>query len=445
VSDLLAARTLMALSLAFHIVFAVVGMAMPLLVAIAEWRWLRTGDAVWLDLCKRWSKGVAILFAVGAVSGTGLSFQLGLLWPRFMQQAGPVIGLPFAMEGFAFFLEAIALGLYLYGWDRLRPRVHLATGVGVLVAGVASGVFVIAANAWMNQPTGCRFENGRFVDIDPVAAMCNPMWLPQALHMVLAAFAAVGFGTAGAHAWALLRCPGSVLHRRALAVALWVGGVAAALVPLSGDLLAKRVAVLQPIKLAAMEGMFASEQPAALRLGGWPDEAAGVTHGAIELPSVLSWLAHGDWNARVQGLNEFPREHWPPVAVTHVAFQVMVAAGTAMLTIAAVAAWLALRRRRRALAERRWFLKLVLLGAPLGIVAIEAGWVVTEVGRQPWIVQGVLRTADAVTPAPHVVTSLVVFVLLYGLLFAVSFRLLRAHVFRSLEATTGSPRGELDG
>lgn len=431
-TDLLAARTLMALSLAFHIVFAVVGMAMPLLMVIAEWRWLRTGDAVWLELCKRWAKGVAILFAVGAVSGTALSFQLGLLWPGFMQKAGPVIGLPFALEGFAFFLEAIGLGLYLYGWQRLRPRVHLAAGVVVLVSGVASGVFVVAANAWMNLPIGCRYENGRFVDIDPIAAMATPMWLPQALHMVLAAFAAVGFGVAGVHAWALLRRPDSSLHRRALGLALAIGGVAAVLVPMSGDLLAKRVAVLQPVKLAAMEGVFASEQPAALRLGGWPDEAAGVTHFAIEIPGMLSWLAHGDFDARVEGLHEFPRDQWPPVAVTHVAFQVMVIAGGLMVAVAALAAWLRLRRRE--FAARRWFLWLVFASSPLGIVAIEAGWVVTEVGRQPWIVQGILRTTDVVTPAPNVAASLVLFVCLYGLLFAVSFRLLHRHVGRSVEA-----------
>src|SRR5688572_5880004 len=413
----------MALSLAFHIVFAVVGMAMPLLMVFAEWRWLRTGDPVWLDLCKRWSKGVAILFAVGAVSGTGLSFQLGLLWPGFMRVCGPVIGLPFALEGFAFFLEAICLGLYLYGWERLRPRVHLAAGVVVLLAGVASGVFVVAANAWMNQPAGARWDGARFTDVDPVAAMNNPMWWPQALHMVLAAFAAVGFGVAGVHAWSLLRGGHRLLHARALVAALWVGGVAAALVPLSGDWLAKRVAALQPVKLAAMEGVFASEQPAALRLLGWPDEEARTTRGAIEIPRLLSWLAHGDGSARVQGLNEFPREHWPPVAVTHVAFQVMIGAGTLMVAIAGIAAVLALRRGE--LASRRWFLRVLVLGAPLGIVATEAGWIVTEVGRQPWIVQGVLRTADTVTPQRGLVLPLIGFVLLYLLLLLVVVRLVR--------------------
>jgi cytochrome d ubiquinol oxidase subunit I len=430
-TDLLAARALMAMSLAFHIVFAAVGMAMPLLMVSAEWRWLRTGDPLWLELCKRWSKGVAILFAVGAVSGTVLSFELGLLWPGFMARAGPVIGLPFAMEGFAFFLEAICLGLYLYGWRRIGPVAHLLAGTGVLIAGLASGVFVIAANAWMNQPTGCRFVDGRFVDIDPLAAMANPMWLPQAAHMCLAAFAAVGFGAAGVHAGLLVRHPDHPLHRRALAVALWIGGVAAVLVPFSGDLLAKRVAVLQPVKLAAMEGLFQSEQPAALRLGGWPDEDAAVTRGALEIPGLLGFLAHGDSRARVQGLDGFPRELWPPVAITHVAFQVMVVIGTFLVLLTAAAAFGALRRRP--LAHQRWLLRVLAISAPLGFVAIEAGWVVTEVGRQPWIVQGVLLTRDAVTPMPHLAVPFVAFALLYALLSAVVFRLLRRHVFQSVE------------
>jgi len=320
-SDLLAARLLMAMSLAFHILFAATGIAMPLFMVIAEGRWLRTRDPEWLDLCKRWAKGTAILFAVGAVSGTVLSFQLGLLWPGFMRQAGPVIGLPFAMEGFAFFLEAICLGLYLYGWKKLRPRVHLLTGVGVLAAGVASGVFVVAANAWMNGPTGCRREGDQFVDVDPIAAMCNPMWLPQAAHMLLATFLAVGFAVAGVHALMLLREPGGtlhrpslhrpllhrpLLHRRALNVALWIGGTAAIVLPLSGDVLAKRVAELQPVKLAAMEGLFASEQPAGMRIGGWPDEEAGVTRWSIEIPYLLSFLAFGDPHAKVRGLEFFP-------------------------------------------------------------------------------------------------------------------------------------------
>lgn len=434
-TDLLAARSQMAMSLAFHIVFAAVGIAMPLLMVLAERRWRRTGDALYLDLAKRWSKGTAIMFAVGAVSGTVLSFELGLLWPEFMEHAGPVIGMPFSMEGFAFFLEAIFLGLYLYGWQRLRPGAHLAAGVGVLIAGTASGVFVVAANGWMNQPTGFTLVDGRFTDIDPVAAMLNPMWLPQAAHMTIAAFLAVGFAVAGVHALLLLRQPASELHRRALGIALAVGGVAAVAMPLSGDLLAKRVAVTQPVKLAAMEGQFHTEAPAPLRLGGIPDEDAGETRFAIEIPRMLSFLAHGDFSAEVRGLEEFPRDEWPPVAITHIAFQIMVAIGGLLLAVT-VLGWV-LAWRRGPLADRRWYLKLLVACAPLGFVAIEAGWTVTEVGRQPWIIHGIMRTSEAVTPMPNLIVPFTTFTLLYILLAAVVWRLMRRHVFQSVEAPRG--------
>src|SRR5918992_1516832 len=196
-SDLLAARSQMAISLAFHIIFAVVGIAMPVLMVIAERRWQRTGDAVALELARRWAKGTAILFAVGAVSGTVLSFELGLLWPRFMEHAGPIIGMPFSLEGFAFFTEAIFLGIYLYGWDRISPRAHLRSGVAVAVSGAASGIFVVTANSWVKSPAGFDLGGGRPVNIDPIAAMLNPMAFQQTLHMTLAAYAATGFAVAG--------------------------------------------------------------------------------------------------------------------------------------------------------------------------------------------------------------------------------------------------------
>src|SRR3954451_9919142 len=224
-SDLLAARSQMALSLAFHIIFAEVGIAMPLMMTIAEWRWLRTGDEVYLDLAKRWAKGTAVLFAVGAVSGTVLSFELGLLWPGFMRYAGPLIGMPFSLEGFAFFLEAIFLGVYLYGWERVGPRAHLAAGGVVAASGAASAVFVVLVNAWMNTPVGFTLDAaGNFVNIDPVTAMRSPAAFQQALHMLLASCAATGMAVAGVHAWMLLRGAAPAFHRRALTLALCVGG-----------------------------------------------------------------------------------------------------------------------------------------------------------------------------------------------------------------------------
>ena len=280
-TDLLAARSQMAMSLGFHIIFAIVGIGMPALMVLAERRWMRTGDEVSLELARRWAKGTAILFAVGAVSGTVLSFELGLLWPSFMEWAGPIIGMPFSLEGFAFFTEAIFLGIYLYGWDRISPRAHLLAGVIVLASGVASGIFVVIANAWMNTPAGFELVNGRPVNIDPIAAMLTPAAFPQTLHMTLAAFVATGFVVAGIHAFMLLRHPGNPFHRRALAIALSVGAPAAILQPISGDISAKYVAEWQPVKLAAMEAQFRTERGAPLRIGGIPNVATRETPYAI--------------------------------------------------------------------------------------------------------------------------------------------------------------------
>src|SRR5918999_1509358 len=246
--DLLAARSQMAMSLAFHIIFAAIGIAMPLLMIIAEWKWLRSKDEIYLELAKRWAKGTAILFAVGAVSGTVLSFELGLLWPGFMEAAGPIIGMPFSLEGFAFFTEAIFLGVYLYGRNRISARAHLWVGILVAVSGAASGIFVVIANAWMNAPTGFRLVDGRITDIDPVAGMLNPKAFQQTLHMTLAAYAATGFAVAGIHAFLLLFDRDNAFHRRALSAALMVGAPAALVQPISGDLSAKAVARVQPAK-----------------------------------------------------------------------------------------------------------------------------------------------------------------------------------------------------
>ena len=410
-TDLLAARAQMAMSLGFHMVFAVVGMGMPLLMVLAERRFLRGRDPLDRDLARRWARGTAIMFAVGAVSGTVLSFELGLLWPGFMALAGPIVGMPFSLEGFAFFLEAIFLGIYLYGWERVSPRAHWLAGVMVLISGTASAAFVLCANAWMNTPRGFTLApDGSLLSVDPFAAMWTPAALPEILHMTLAAFATVGFAVAGIHAFMLLRHPGDALHRRALGLALAVGGVFAGLQPLSGDLAAKHVAKHQPAKLAAMEAHWDTDRCVGLSLGGWPDQQAEVTRYSLAIPCGLSFLAFGDPDAEIKGLKDFPRADRPPVAVTHVAFQIMVACGMAMLAVAAIAAYRRLRGRDLA---APWFLRLLVLSAPLGMIAIEAGWTVTEVGRQPWVVQDILRTADAVTPMPHLVVPFTTFTLLY--------------------------------
>jgi cytochrome d ubiquinol oxidase subunit I len=430
--DLLAARSQMAMSLGFHIVFAVVGIGLPALMVIAEWRWIRTGDGVYLELAKRWSKGAAILFAVGAVSGTVLSFELGLLWPGFMRFAGSIIGMPFSLEGFAFFTEAIFLGIYLYGWNRVSRGAHLFAGIVVAVSGVLSGIFVVIANAWMNTPAGFTMVGGNAVDVRPFMAMANAAAFPETLHMTLAAYAGTGLTVAGIHAVAILRGNASAFHRRALAIALALGAPAAILQPLSGDVSARSAAVHQPAKLAALEAHFETRRGAPLHIGGWPDVDERVTRWAIRIPHGLSLLAFHDPNAEVKGLDTVPRDQWPPVAIVHVAFQIMVALGTIMAFVSVWALWRWWRGRAiDAVVDDRRLLRAIALVTPMGFLALEAGWTVTEVGRQPWIVHGVLRTADAVTPMPGLVVPFLVFTLLYLLLGVIVVYLLRQQIVRA--------------
>ena len=414
-TDLLAARTQMAMSLGFHIVFAAIGIAMPVLMAAAEWRWLTKGDVDGLTLAQRWSKGTAILFAVGAVSGTVLSFELGLLWPKFMERAGPSIGPLFALEGFAFFTEAIFMGIYLYGWSRITPRVHFISGLIVAVSGVASAFFVISVNAWMNGPSELHPMREA---IDPFAPLWHPAAWHEFGHMLLAAFAATGFLVAGIHAWLLLQDPQSRLHRLALTIALVVGGIPALLQPLSGDLIARAVAVHQPAKLAAMEALFQTEAGADFVLGGIPDAATRTIPYGVHVPHGLSLLLHGDPTAEVIGLDRFPREDWPPVAVVHIAFQLMVGCGMLMAAMALWSGWKAVKSKG-AIEEDRRLLYALIATAPLGLLAIEAGWVVTEVGRQPWIIYHIMRTSEAVTPMPGLWIPMATFSFLYLVLAGV--------------------------
>jgi len=455
-TDLLAARSQMAVSLAFHIVFAALGIALPVLMCVAEWRARRTGDLGYRALAKRWAKGTAILFAVGAVSGTVLSFELGLLWPTFMARSGASIGLAFSLEGFAFFTEAIFLGIYLYGWDRVPPRAHLVSGIVVAVSGTLSGVFVVFVNAWMNAPTGFTLApDGTLVGVNPWGAFASPAGPAQVLHMILAAYAATGMAVAGVHALLLRRRAtredpvAAAFHRRALGVALLVGAPAMMLQPISGHYSAATVARVQPAKLAALEGHWTTMRGAPLRIGGWPDEKKQETRWAIEIPYGLSLLAFDDPHALVRGLDSVPPRDRPPVLVTHLAFQTMVGLGSLSALVAAWALWALVQsaRARRAgrpgpgLAGRPRLLLALGIMAPAGFVAIEAGWVVTEVGRQPWIVQGVLRTAHAVTPMPGLVVPFLAFTLLYVFLAAVVVWLLR----RQIDATERTGPGRLTG
>jgi cytochrome d ubiquinol oxidase subunit I len=433
VDGLIYARAQMGVSLAFHIAFAAAGVGLPLLMVLAELMHQRTGDPDYLELSKRMAKGTSILFAVGAVSGTVLSFELGLLWPHFMGAFGGVVGLPFALEGFAFFTEAIFLGLFLYGRTRISPRLHLLSGVAVLLSGTLSAAFVTMVNACMNVPAGFTWRGGKAVDLDPIAAMFSPAWPHEALHVVLSSFEATAMGLAAIHAAVLLKHPGSTLFRKAFGLTLAVASISAVLQPLSGDLSARHVAREEPWKLAAMEGLFHTERGAALRLGGIADEATGEMRHAVEIPHGLSLLAFHDPNAEVKGLETVPRDEWPPVAKVHLSFEVMVGAGSALAALGALAALLAWRAR--GVPVQRWFLRAVVGAGPLGLIALEAGWLVTEWGRQPWVMHGAMRTSEAATPFPYLAAPFWLFGAIYVFL-AVSVLYLLWNQLRSAPLET---------
>jgi cytochrome d ubiquinol oxidase subunit I len=423
-NDFIAARSQMAISLGFHIIYSCIGMVMPVFMAISHYKWLKTGNPVYKHVTQAWSKGVAIFFATGAVSGTILSFELGLLWPKFMEHAGPIFGMPFSLEGVAFFIEAIALGFFLYGWNKLNKWFHWITGIMVGVSGILSGILVVSANSWMNNPSGFDFINGQYLNIDPVKAMFNGSWFSEALHMTLAAFSATGFAVAGIHALMIARKQNILFHTTAFKIAIVFGAVAAILQPFSGDISAKNAAKNQPAKLAAMEAYFHTVPYSPLVIGGIPDTAAQKVNYGIEIPGLLSFLVYDNVKEEVKGLDVIPKQNQPNITVTHLAFELMIAIGTAMMGLGLLY-FLALWKKRNWL-TKNWFLKLFILATPFGFIAVEAGWTVTEVGRQPWIIQGIMRTSEAVTPMPGIQYSFYLFTIVYFILsVAVIFLLSR--------------------
>ena len=411
--NVIAARAQMEVSLAFHMIFAALGIGLPLLMVLAEGVWLRTGREHYRALARKWAKATALTFAVGAVSGTALSFELGLLWPRFMALAGGVVGPAFALEGYAFFVEAIFIGLYFYGWERLSPRAHWLAGVAVAVSGAISGVLVVAANAWMQTPNGFRAVGGRLTAVDPLAPFKARAWLDMALHSTLSCYVATAFAVGGVYAVGQLKGRRDQYHRSGLGIALALGAVVAVLQPLSGDISARRVAATQPVKLAAAEALFRTQRGAPLLVGGIPDPEAAQTHLGIEVPYLLSLLATHDPQGEVKGLDVAPRAQWPNVLVTHTAFDIMVGCGT-LLALCGVLYWLVRRRRRDSgLLDPPWLLALLVLASPLGLLALEAGWFVTEVGRQPWIIYQLMPTAAGATPVTQVPITFFGFTVLY--------------------------------
>ena len=423
---LTAARWQMGLSLAFHMVFAAIGIGLPLMLVIVEGAYLRTGREHYKRLAKKWAKVTGLLFAVGAVSGTALSFELGLLWPRYMEITGAVVGHIFALEGYAFFIEAIFIGLYLYGWDKLKPRAHWLCGVVIAISGALSGWFILGVNAWMQLPVGFeRDAAGAITVTDPIAIFKQPAWVYMAVHSTLSCYISVGFAVVGVYATGWLRGTRDDYHRAAILTGMAVGGICALVQPLSGDLLSKFVFRTQPAKFAAMEGQFKTEAWAPLRIGGWPDEVRGQTDYAIEIPGGLSFLATHDPTAVVPGLDSIPRDRWPNVHLTHLMFQVMVGLGVFLMLLSAWFWWL-WWRRRGTLLENRWLMRALIAATPMGFIALEAGWIVTEVGRQPWVINGVMLTRDAVTPVKSVEPMFVGFTLLYVVLGVTTVVLLRA-------------------
>jgi len=403
----------MAYSLFFHMIFAALGVGMPALLAAAELLRLRTGDRGYESLARTWARATAVLFAIGAVSGTGIAFELGLLWPEFMHFAGSTVGPAFTLEGYAFFTEAIFIGLYLYGRERMHPVAHALTAVAVAVSGAASSFLVTAANAWMQNPVGIDTLRTQPEALSPWVVFTNPHWPVMAVHSTLACYAATGFAVAGVYAWGMLRGRTDALRQKALRIAMAMGLLAAVTMPFTGDLSAKVVARHQPEKLAAMEALFVTRTRAPLLIGGLPDPATGRVCCALEVPGLLSYLAHGSFEAEVMGLDQVPREEWPNLPLVHLSFQLMVGAGMGMVLVGLYYAWVRWRRPEQ-LAQNRRLLWLLVIASPLGYLALEAGWIVAEVGRQPWTIWKAMLTADAVTPSGNMALSMAGFSALYA-------------------------------
>lgn len=435
------ARTQMGASLGFHIIYACFGIAFPTAVLYAHWRGLRRADAAALLLARRWSKVMAVIFAVGAVSGTVLSYELGLLWPGLMGRFGAAYGVPFSVEGIWFFVEAIFTSIYLYGWRRMSPWWHWWAGTPMVLSGVLGAWSVVAANSWMNQPSGFTLRDGRVVSVDPWAVIFNRASAYEVPHMVLAAYMVTGFTVAGVYAVGLLRGRWDRYHRLGFLIPFVMGAVCAPAQVVVGDVAARAIAEQQPVKFAAMELVPQTGTHVTEWLGGiWVNGEVAFGIGVPYLDSILVGFSP---DTEVVGWNSVPPDLRPPLpSMLHVAFDVMVAVGMALL---ALGAWLGWHWRfRRALPRTRWFLVPAAVAGIAAVLAMECGWIVTEVGRQPWTVYGVLLTRDAVTPAAGVPVTLAVVLVVYFVLTGVTIGLPWLMSLRWRKERPGGP-GESSG
>jgi cytochrome bd ubiquinol oxidase subunit I len=396
-SNLLAARNQMGFTLGFHIVLACFGVAFPAIMLIAEYRGRKHDDADALLLARRWSKAVAVLFAVGAVSGTVLSFELGLLWPEMMDRFGDAFGIGFAIEGIFFFLEAIFIAIYIYGWDRLPGWAHFWSGIPIVIAGIGGAASVIAANSWMNTPQGFELgADGRITDVNVADVLLNPAFGHEFPHMWLAAYMVTGFTVASVYAVAMLRGRRDHYHRLGFLIPFSVAAILTPIQLFVGDIAAREVFNDQPVKFAAFECVYETGDNQAEHIGGicTDDEVKG----AISIPGLDSLLAGFSTSTEVQGLEDFPDDEEPPaLTLLHLSFDAMVGIGTALLLLGIWFAYVWWRRRE--IPATPWFLRAAAVAGIAAIVAMWCGWIVTEVGRQPWIVRDYMRTEDAVTPA----------------------------------------------
>ncbi|ARF13834.1 cytochrome ubiquinol oxidase subunit I [Sporosarcina ureae] len=420
-------RVLTELTLSFHIIYATIGVGVPLMIMLAQWVGIKKNDEHYILLARRWARGFVITVAVGVVTGTAIGLQLSLLWPNFMELAGNVIALPLFMETFAFFFEAIFLGIYLYTWDRFEnQKKHFLLLIPVALGASFSAVFITIVNAFMNAPQGFNLVNGELINVNPLVAMFNPAMPTKVAHVVGTAYMTSAFLLAAIAAFRLLRGSNHVYHKKALYLTLKVGFIFSVSAALVGDLSGKYLAEYQPEKLAAAEWHFETEENAPLILYGVLDD--GEVKYAIKIPYALSILAHGVPSAEVVGLDQFPEEDTPPLYI-HYLFDIMVTIGMLLLMLSAVY-WIGMWRRWSFIQSRlfRW---LIVIGGPLVFISLEAGWWLAEVGRQPWILRNIMRTSEGATTSGQVPTMLVLFALLYLVLGIGSVVVLRRMFIRN--------------